>query len=62
MDIISIRKRVVDTDVVNDVTCTLQVSLHVWSYDFYDMTLSTPCDKTVSVDLFLSRICMINRS
>ena len=25
---------IVDMDVVNDVTCTCQVLLHMWSYDF----------------------------
>ena len=37
MNIISIRERIVDTDVVNDITYTRQMLLHVWSYDFYDM-------------------------
>ena len=32
---------IVVTDVVNDVTYPAKVLLHVWSYDFYDMTLST---------------------
>ena len=32
MNIISIKKRTVDTD---------EVLLHAWSYDFYDMALST---------------------
>ena len=33
---------IIDTDVVNDVTCTSQsVIIRVWSYDFYDKTLST---------------------
>ena len=43
MNIISMRKRIVDTGVVNDVTYTVRAKmlLHVWSYDFYDMTLST---------------------
>ena len=41
MNSISIRKRIVDTDVVNDITCSAKVLLHVWSYDFYDTTLST---------------------
>ena len=35
------RKRIVDTDVVNDVSLRAKVLLHVWSYDLYDMTLST---------------------
>ena len=37
MNIISIRKHIVDMDVVNDVT-RAKVLLHVWSYNFYDMT------------------------
>ena len=41
LDNISRRKRIVDTDVVNDCTSTRQMLLHAWSYDFYDMTLST---------------------
>ena len=32
------KKHIADTDVVK---CTCKVLLHVWSYDFYDMTLST---------------------
>ena len=40
INIISIRERIVDTDVVNDVTLSTKVLLHVWSYDFYNMTLS----------------------
>ena len=34
---------IVVTDVVNDVTYSRKsvITLHVWSYDFYDMTLST---------------------
>ena len=37
MSIFPARKRIVDTDIVSDVTCTL----HVWPYDFYETTLST---------------------
>ena len=37
MNIISKRKRIVDTDVVNDVTWTSQSVLHVWSYDLSDI-------------------------
>ena len=44
------KKRIVDTDVVNDVTSTRQVLLHVWSYDFYDDVIhrktATSYDKT----------------
>ena len=32
---------IVVTDVVNDVTYSRKSVIHVWSYDFYDMTLST---------------------
>ena len=32
---------IVVTDVVNDVTYSKSVKIHVWLYDFYDMTLST---------------------
>ena len=41
MNAISIRERIVDTDVVNDVRIRAKVLLHVWNYEFYDMTLST---------------------
>ena len=41
MNIILIRKCIVDMDVVNDVTCLRQSALYVWPYDFYDTTLST---------------------
>ena len=42
MNIILVRKHIVDTDVVNEVTCSRKkMLLHVWSYDFYDTTLST---------------------
>ena len=34
MNISSVWKRIVDTDVFS----TTQVLLHVWSYDFYDIT------------------------
>ena len=37
MNIISKRKRIIDMDVVNDVTCTSQSVLHVWSYDLSDI-------------------------
>ena len=40
LNFISIRKRIGDTDVVSDVTCSGKVLLHVQSYDFYDTTLS----------------------
>ena len=42
MNNISVRKRIGDTAVVNDVrrVCA-KVLLHVLSYGFYDMTLST---------------------
>ena len=39
-NIISIRKRIVDTEVVNDVTSTHHLLLHMWSYNFYDTMLS----------------------
>ena len=32
---------IVVMDVVNDVMYSAKVLLHVWSYHFYDMTLST---------------------
>ena len=41
MNIISTRKRIVDMDVVSDVTRSRQSVILVCSYDFYDMTLST---------------------
>ena len=41
MNMISVRKHIADTDVVNDFTYSRQsVIIHLWSYDFYDMTLS----------------------
>ena len=42
MNIISLRKCIADTDVVNDgKRVRTKVLLRVWSYDFYYMTLST---------------------
>ena len=41
MNIISLRKRIVDMDVVNDVTCTCQSVITRVVIRFYDMTLST---------------------
>ena len=41
MNIMSIRKRIVDTDVLMTLRVRTKVLLHVWSYDFYDLTLST---------------------
>ena len=41
MNIISIRKRFVDTSIVNDFMCSCQVLLHMWLYDFYEKMLST---------------------
>ena len=41
IDIISIQKRIIDTDVVNDVTCMRQSVITVVIIRFYDMTLST---------------------
>ena len=41
LNIISIRERIVDTDVVSDVKFPAKVLLHVLSYDYYDTTLST---------------------
>ena len=37
MNIISIRKRIVDMDVVNDVMRSRRSVIDVRSYDFYDM-------------------------
>ena len=37
-----------DTDVVNDVTYNAKMLLRVWSYDFYDMTLSTDSNMTLT--------------
>ena len=37
MNIISKGKRIIDMEVVNDVTCTSQKLLHVWSYDLSDI-------------------------
>ena len=42
MNIISIRKRIADTDVVDDVLrVRAKVLLQVWSYDLHDKMLST---------------------
>ena len=42
MNIISVRKGIVDTGIVNAApgVCA-KVLLNAWSYNFYDMTLST---------------------
>ena len=40
MNNISIRKRIADMDVVNDVTCTRQSVTTRWLYDFYDPKVS----------------------
>ena len=40
-NIISKRKRIVDTDIINVIRVRAKVLLHVRSYDFYDMRLST---------------------
>ena len=40
MNIISIRKCIVNENVVNDTT-RAKMLLHMWSYDFYDTILST---------------------
>ena len=37
----SVRKHSVDTDITNEVRSLRQVLLHVWSYNLYDITLST---------------------
>ena len=41
MNISSVWKRIADMGIVIDVTYMCKVLLHVWSYDFYDMTLLT---------------------
>ena len=41
INIISTRKRMVDADVVNDVTCTRQSVITRVVIRFYDMTIST---------------------
>ena len=41
MNFVSIRERIVDTNVVSDVTRTRLKLLHVWSYEFYDTMVST---------------------
>ena len=41
MNIMSIRKRIVDTDVLITLRVRAKVLLHVWAYDFYDLALST---------------------
>ena len=40
------------TDVVNDVTIPAKVLLQVWSYDFYDMTLSTGKQRRHMINVF----------
>ena len=37
----SMKIYIVVTDIVNEVTVPVKVLIQVWSYDFYDMTLST---------------------
>ena len=41
MNIILLRKRTAETDVINGVCVRAKVLLHVWSYDCFGMTLST---------------------
>ena len=41
MHIISVRKHIVDMHIVMTLHVHAKVLLHIWSYDFYDMTLST---------------------
>ena len=48
MNIISMRKHIVDTDVANDVTCTRQNVTTRVSYDFYGTTLSIDSKMTLT--------------
>ena len=48
MNNISRRKRSAGIGVVNDVTCPPNVLLHVWSYNFYDTTLSSAVQKEIT--------------
>ena len=41
LNIISIRKHIVDTDIVMTLCIRTKVLLYMWSHDFYDMTLFT---------------------
>ena len=44
---ISTGKRIVGMDIINDVMLRAKVLLHVWSYHFYDTTLSTDSNMTL---------------
>ena len=43
---------IVITGVVNDA----KALIHVWSYDFYDMTLATSYDKSLSTSVIMHRL------
>ena len=47
---------IVVTDVVNDVTYPAKVLLHVWSYDFYDMTLSTGKQRRHMINKYIAML------
>ena len=49
------KKRIVDTDVVNDVTSTQVLIYVVWSYVFYDLTLCTEYQRRHMINF----ICLI---
>ena len=48
------RKRNADMDVVNDVMY-VNVLLHMWSYNFYDTTLSTKYKRCHMIIFFISQ-------
>ena len=50
---------IVVTDVVNDVTYSRKgVNSHVWSYDVYDMTLSTGKQRRHMINCIIKYDCM----
>ena len=51
---------IVVMDVVNDITYSRKsVNIHVWSYDFYDMTLSTGKQRHDMINPFIRSICRV---
>ena len=52
INLISARKLIGDTDVVNDVTSMRQSVITVWSYDFNDTKLSTEKQRRYMINCF----------
>ena len=62
MNCISRRKHIVDTDVVNDVTCTRQSVITRVVIRFYDMTLATEYQRRHMINVHYSFILAGNES